>query len=79
MILNYQLVYHRLFVGENQRKEREATEGRLDRKDYKEGETGLISDRWLRIRPSKNIFCTVPIFKQINCLFHSERTLEHNG
>lgn len=32
VILNCQLAEHRLFVVENQRKERESTEDRLDRK-----------------------------------------------
>lgn len=62
MILNYQLVWHRLFIIENQRKEIESPEDRLDSKDYEEGETGLISERWLRIRPSKRIISMLFMF-----------------
>lgn len=56
VILNYQLVQYRLFVAENQRKERKCIEGRLDRKDYEVDGFELILEGWLRIRFVKRMF-----------------------
>lgn len=47
---------------DRQRKGRESTEDTLDRKDNEEGGTGLISERWLRIRPAKRTFFILFIF-----------------